>query len=95
MKSRMATVVNKKKFKQIKFNYGGDGCDPTLNGIHLNEKNVPKLMIPFGIMIQYLKQKKLLLKTDLDLLGRGIELMKAMVIEVVQSLKKLLMRGLK
>ena len=25
-------------------------------------------------MIQYLKQKKLLLKTDLDLLGRGIEL---------------------
>ena len=38
MKSRMAMVVNKKKFKNIKFNGGGDGCDPTLNGILLNEK---------------------------------------------------------
>ena len=47
MKSRMAMIVNKKKFKNIKFNGGGDGCDPTLNGVLLNEKNVPVSLIPF------------------------------------------------
>ncbi len=47
MKSRMAMVVNKKKFNNIKFNGGGDGCDPTLNGVLLNENNVPVSMIPF------------------------------------------------
>ncbi len=62
MKSRMATVVNKKKFKQIKFNGGGDGCDPTLNGIHLNEKNVPKLMIPFWNYDSVFKTKEIIAK---------------------------------
>lgn len=46
-KSRMCMVLNKKKYKNIKFNGGGDGCDPTINGVHLNEKNTPRLRIPF------------------------------------------------
>lgn len=46
VKSTMCTIVNKKKFPQIKFNGGGDLCDPTLNGKLLNELNLPKLNIP-------------------------------------------------
>ena len=46
-KSRMGMVLNKKRFKNVKFNGGGDGCDPTVNGIHINEKNVPRVKIPF------------------------------------------------
>ena len=34
----MGMVLNKKRFKNVKFNGGGDGCDPTVNGIHINEK---------------------------------------------------------
>jgi len=46
-KSRMGMVLNKKKFKNIQFNGGGDGCDPTVNGIHITEKNVPRSNIAF------------------------------------------------
>ncbi len=46
-KSRMGMVLNKKRFKNVKFNGGGDGCDPTVNGIHIDEKNVPRVKIPF------------------------------------------------
>ena len=60
MKSRMAMVVNKKKFNQIKFNGGGDGCDPTLNGILLNEKNVPMSKIPFWNYDSVFKTKEII-----------------------------------
>ena len=46
-KSRMGMVLNKKSYKNVKFNGGGDGCDPTVNGVHINEKNVPRVKIPF------------------------------------------------
>ena len=62
MKSRMAMVVNKKKFKNIKFNGGGDGCDPTLNGILLNEKNVPVSLVPFWNYDSVFKTKEIIAK---------------------------------
>lgn len=46
-KSRQCMVINKKNFKNIKFNGGGDLCDPTLNGWRFDEKNVPRIKIPF------------------------------------------------
>lgn len=62
MKSRMAMVVNKKKFKNIKFNGGGDGCDPTFNGILLNENNVPVSLIPFWNYDSVFKTKEIIAK---------------------------------
>jgi len=62
MKSRMAMVVNKKKFKNIKFNGGGDGCDPTLDGVLLNEKNVPVSLIPFWNYDSVFKTKEIIAK---------------------------------
>ena len=62
MKSRMAMVVNKKKFKNIKFNGGGDGCDPTLNGILLNERNVPVSLVPFWNYDSVFKTKEIIAK---------------------------------
>ena len=46
-KSRLGMVLNKKEFKNIKFNGGGDNCEPTVNGKHINEKNVPRIRVPF------------------------------------------------
>lgn len=60
MKSRMAMIVNKKKFKNIKFNGGGDGCDPTLNGILLNETNVPVTLVPFWNYDSVFKTKEVI-----------------------------------
>ena len=62
MKSRMAMVVNKKKFKNIKFNGGGDGCDPTINGVLLNEKNIPISQIPFWNYDSVFKTKDIIAK---------------------------------
>ena len=47
LKSRMTFILNKKKYPNIKLNGGGDMCDPTLNGLLLDSKNVPVINIPF------------------------------------------------
>jgi hypothetical protein len=43
----MTFILNKKKYPNIKLNGGGDMCDPTLNGLLLDSKNVPVVNIPF------------------------------------------------
>ena len=60
MKSRMPMILNKKKFKKIKFNGGGDGCDPTFGGVHFNEKNVPISNISFWNYDFIFKTKKII-----------------------------------
>jgi len=59
-KSRMGMVLNKKKFNNISFNGGGDGCDPTVNGKHINEKNVPRSNIAFWNYDSVFKTKKII-----------------------------------
>ena len=59
-KSRMGMILNKKKFKNIKFNGGGDGCDPTVNNNHINEKNVPRVNIPFWNYDSVFKTKEVI-----------------------------------
>ncbi len=59
-KSRMGMVLNKKKFKNIKFNGGGDGCDPTVNNNHITEKNVPRIPVPFWNYDSVFKTKEVI-----------------------------------
>ena len=47
MKSRMSMVINKRKYKDVRFNGGGDLCDPVVNGVHITEKNVPRANIAY------------------------------------------------
>lgn len=48
LKSRLILAVNKKKFgDKIKFNGGGDGCQPTLDGRDLDINDMPQAGIPF------------------------------------------------
>ena len=61
-KSRMGMVLNKKKFKNIKFNGGGDGCDPTVNNNHITEKNVPRIPVPFWNYDSVFKSKNIISK---------------------------------
>ena len=63
----MTFILNKKKYPNIKLNGGGDMCDPTLNGLLLDSKNVPVVNIPFGTMTHLSKLRMLLQKTGLDL----------------------------
>lgn len=39
-------AINKNKFSEVKFNGGGDLCLPTLNGVVLDQYNVPIVNIP-------------------------------------------------
>jgi len=59
-KSRQCMVLNKKNFKNIRFNGGGDLCDPTLNGVRFNEKNVPRIKIPFWNYDSTFKTKEII-----------------------------------
>lgn len=59
-KSRMGMVLNKKKYSDIKFNGGSDGCDPTVNGVHINEKNVPRINVPFWNYDSMFKTKEVI-----------------------------------
>lgn len=48
LKSRLVIAVNKKEFgDRIKFNGGGDGCQPTLDGKDLELDTIPQAGIPF------------------------------------------------
>lgn len=63
VKSRLAIAVNKKKFgDRIKFDGGGDLCQPTLDGVHLNSDSIPNLTIPFWNYEKILKTKEQIAK---------------------------------
>lgn len=48
LKSRLLVAVNKKAFgDRIKFNGGGDLCQPTLDGRELNLNEMPQGIVPF------------------------------------------------
>ncbi len=48
LKSRLVIAVNKSKFgKRIKFNSGGDLCQPSLDGAQIMPSDVPDVGIPF------------------------------------------------
>lgn len=48
LKSRCVIAVNKKKFgDRIKFNGGGDLCQPTLDGKLIESKDIPEAKVPF------------------------------------------------
>lgn len=48
LKTRLVTAVNKGKYgKRIKFDAGGDLCQPSLDGKHLGSDDVPESKVPF------------------------------------------------
>lgn len=48
LKSRLILAVNKKKYgERIKFNGGGDGCQPKLDGRDLDINDMPQAGVPF------------------------------------------------
>lgn len=48
IKSRLVLAVNKGRYgDRIKFNGGGDFCQPTLDGIEITHNDVPRAEIPF------------------------------------------------
>lgn len=48
VKSRLACAVNKAAYgDRIRFDAGGDLCQPSLDGVHLSSDNIPNLKIPF------------------------------------------------
>jgi hypothetical protein len=48
LKSRLVIAVNKKKFgDRIRFNSGGDLCQPSLDGMEIKPDTVPEARIPF------------------------------------------------
>lgn len=58
VKSRLAIAVNKGKYgDRIKFDSGGDLCQPSLDGEHLKSDNIPNLKIPFYNYEKLLKTK--------------------------------------
>jgi len=46
VKAKMCIAFNKKEFKNIKLNGGGDLADPTLNNVLLDQYNLPNVNIP-------------------------------------------------
>lgn len=59
LKSRLALAVNKKAFgDRIKFNGGGDLCQPTLDGEEFNLDEIPSSQVPFYNYEKILKTKE-------------------------------------
>jgi hypothetical protein len=59
LKSRVVVAVNKKKFgDRIKFDSGGDLCQPSLDGVELNLNEVPQAGVPFYNYEKLLKTKE-------------------------------------
>lgn len=47
LKSRIVVAVNKKKYgDRIRFDSGGDLCQPSLDGVYINPAHVPEAQIP-------------------------------------------------
>lgn len=62
LKSRLVIAVNKSRFgNQIKFNGGGDLCQPTIDGYYINPLSVPEARIPIYNYDEILKTKQQLL----------------------------------
>lgn len=58
LKSRLVLAVNKKQYgDRIKFNSGGDYCQPSLDGKYLDTKDVPEAKVPFYNYEKLLKTK--------------------------------------
>jgi len=60
LKSNMTFILNKKKFPNIKLDGGGDLCDPTLNGVLLNEYNCPRIPVQFWNYDSVFKTKEVI-----------------------------------
>ena len=59
LKSRLAIAVNKEKFgDRIKFNGGGDLCQPTLDGKDLDLNEIPQAGVPFYNYEKLIKTKE-------------------------------------
>lgn len=59
LKSRLVLAVNKRNYgNRIKFNSGGDLCQPSLDGIELSPDSVPEARIPFFCYEKLLKTKE-------------------------------------
>lgn len=59
LKSRLVVMVNKRDFKdQIRFNSGGDLCQPSINGEYMNPNNLPEARIPIYNYEKLLKTKE-------------------------------------
>lgn len=59
IKSRRVIAINKRLVgDRIKFNGGGDLCQPTLDGVHLTPDDVPESGIPFYNYEKILKTKE-------------------------------------
>jgi len=59
LKSRLVIAVNKGKFgDRIKFNSGGDLCQPSLDGKYISPDDVPEARIPFYNYEKILKTKE-------------------------------------
>lgn len=58
LKSRLVLAVNKAKYRdRIRFDSGGDLCQPSLDGIELSSEIVPEARIPFYNYEKILKTK--------------------------------------
>ena len=83
----MTFILNKKKYPNIKLNGGGDMCDPTLNGLLLDSKNVPVVNIPFWNYDSSFKSKNVIAEDRARFAELGITTSKIMVtgVEKLQS----------
>lgn len=59
LKSRLAIAVNRGKFgDRIRFNGGGDLCQPTLDGVDIDLNEIPQAGVPFYNYEKLTKNKK-------------------------------------
>lgn len=71
LKSRLVLAVNKKKFgERIKFDSGGDLCQPSIDGKYINPDTVPEARIPFYNYEKLLKTK-VQIKDDVGRMARA------------------------
>lgn len=71
LKSRLVVMVNKKEFgDRIRFDSGGDLCQPSLDGIELKPDNVPEARIPFYCYEKLLKNEAQI-KDDVGRMARA------------------------
>lgn len=71
LKSRLVLAVNKKKFgKRIKFDHGGDLCQPSLDGQELSPESVPEAGVGFYNYEKILKTEAMV-KEDVGRMARA------------------------
>lgn len=73
LKSRLVIMVNKKDFgSRIKFNSGGDLCQPSLDGEYISPNSVPEASIPFYNYEKILKTREQI-EDDVSRMERAYE----------------------